>query len=50
VRHADRIVVLDAGTVVWMGVPDRLRREPGEFLEQHFPKLVASLRRDPVVP
>jgi len=49
VRHADRIVVLDGGTVVWTGVPDRLRREPGEFLEQHFPKLVASLRRDPVV-
>jgi ATP-binding cassette subfamily B protein len=50
VRHADRVVVLDQGRVAWTGVPDQLRSDPGEFLEGHFPQLVAALRRDPVVP
>ena len=50
VRRADRIVVLDGGRVAWTGPPDRLRSDPGEFLEGHFPQLVAALRRDPVVP
>jgi ATP-binding cassette subfamily B protein len=49
VRRADRVVVLDEGQVAWRGAPDQLRREPGEFLEGHFPQLVAALRREPVV-
>jgi len=50
VRHADRVVVLDRGQVAWTGGPDQLRRNPEAFLERRFPKLVAALRRDPVVP
>jgi ATP-binding cassette subfamily B protein len=50
VRHADRVVVLDQGRVAWTGVPDQLRSDPGEFLEGHFPQLVAALRREPAVP
>jgi ATP-binding cassette subfamily B protein len=50
VRRADRVVVLDQGRIAWSGSPDQLRREPGEFLQDHFPQLVAALRRDPVVP
>jgi hypothetical protein len=30
--------------VVWSGEPQTLRHDPGDFLEQHFPQLVASLR------
>jgi ATP-binding cassette subfamily B protein len=44
VDHADRVVVLDEGRVVWSGEPQTLRHDPGDFLEQHFPQLVASLR------
>jgi len=29
---------------VWEGPPDALSRDPGDFLESHFPQLVASLR------
>ena len=50
VRHADRVVVLDGGQVAWTGAPDQLRRDPGTFLEGHFPQLVAALRRDPATP
>lgn len=50
VRYADRVVVLDGGQVAWTGAPDQLRRDPGTFLEGHFPQLVAALRRDPATP
>jgi len=45
VRRADRVIVLDNGSVVWEGAPDTLGREPDNFLEQHFPQLVTSLRK-----
>jgi len=47
VRQADHMVVLDDGHVVWAGPPAQLQREPGAFLEDHFPQLVATLRREP---
>jgi len=50
VRRADHVVVLDDGKVAWAGPPDQLQREPGAFLEDHFPQLVAALRREPTAP
>jgi len=44
IQRSDHVVVLDSGQVVWEGPPDALSRDPGDFLESHFPQLVASLR------
>lgn len=50
VHCADHVIVLDGGSVVWTGKPTALGHEPDAFLEQHFPQLVASLRRSQAAP
>jgi len=50
VQRADHVIVLDNGSVVWTGEPSALGHQPDAFLEQHFPQLVASLRKSQTAP
>jgi ATP-binding cassette subfamily B protein len=44
IRRADHVIVLDKGRIIREGTPETLSYEPGDFLDEHFPQLVASLR------
>jgi ATP-binding cassette subfamily B protein len=44
IRRADHVLVLDDGHIIKEGSPEALSYDPGDFLEEHFPQLVASLR------
>jgi ATP-binding cassette subfamily B protein len=46
IRRADRVIFLDRGRIVWDGPPADIRREPSDFLNNHFPQLVAALREE----
>ncbi|MEM1125729.1 MAG: ATP-binding cassette domain-containing protein [Bacteroidota bacterium] len=50
VQRADRVVVLDRGSVVWSGAPGALGHQPDAFMDHHFPQLVASLRSSQTAP
>lgn len=44
IRRADHVMVLDEGRIIREGTPETLSYEPGAFLDEHFPQLVAALR------
>jgi ATP-binding cassette subfamily B protein len=44
IRRADHVLVIDEGRIIQEGSPKELSYDPGEFLAEHFPQLVASLR------